>query len=146
MIGRRGVISVAAIALTGPAGLVVPALAEDESPNGIMAYRSFVIDVSAAAQDRQLIGIERSVKHQVDIVADCGAKPVVLDFFRSQRITLTYGHGDGGGHFSAGDKGVTVDAAVDAPEKPIILHELLHAYHFRVLPDGFRNRDVLIYY
>jgi hypothetical protein len=37
---------------------------------------------------------------------------------------------------------VTVDAAVVAPEKPVLLHELLHAYHFRVLPGAMQNPDV----
>jgi len=59
---------------------------------------------------------------------------------------VTPGQGDGGGHFSANSKGVSVDAAVDAPEKPVLLHELLHAYHYRVLPGAFENADVLRFY
>jgi len=32
------------------------------------------------------------------------------------------------------------------PEQPVVLHELLHAYHFHMLPGGFHNPDVLRYY
>ena len=90
--------------------------------------------------------VEASLRHQIDIVADCGAEPRILDFFKSQEIVVKPGQGDGGGRFSANSKGVSVDVAVDAPEKPVMLHELLHAYHWRVLPDAFRNPDVLRFY
>jgi hypothetical protein len=32
------------------------------------------------------------------------------------------------------------------PQKPIVLHELLHAYHYYVIPGGFRNSDILTFY
>ena len=69
-----------------------------------------------------------------------------MRFFRSQEIFVKPGQGDGGGHFSAHSKGVAVDPVIDAPEKPVVLHELLHAYHYRVLPGAFQNPDVLRFY
>ena len=41
---------------------------------------------------------------------------------------------------------MTVDASVVPPEKPVLLHELLHAYHFRVLPGALQNPDLLRFY
>ena len=32
------------------------------------------------------------------------------------------------------------------PQKPIVLHELLHAFHAHRLPGGVYNPDVLLYY
>jgi hypothetical protein len=32
------------------------------------------------------------------------------------------------------------------PQRPIVLHELLHAFHNYVLPGGVNNPDVLLYY
>ncbi len=29
-----------------------------------------------------------------------------------------------------------------SPEKPVILHELMHAYHDRKVPNGFGNTDI----
>jgi hypothetical protein len=113
---------------------------------GTLSYRGFTVDLSAAQNAPNLQAIEASLEHQIDIAADCGAKPAVLAFFRSQEIVLKPGQGDGGGHFAAGSKGIVVDAAVDPPQKPIILHELMHAYHWRVLPGRFKNPDVLLYY
>ena len=137
------------ILLSTAAGAVLslldgPALAQ--SAGGKFAYRGFAVDTSAVQGMPNLGAIEASLKHQVDIVADCGASPAIAGFFRSQDIVVKAGQGDGGGHFSANAKGVTVDATVQAPEKPVVLHELLHAYHFRVLPGALQNPDLLRFY
>jgi hypothetical protein len=120
-----------------------PVFAEGNNSSGTFAYRGFKLDISGAPN---FATIEASLKHQIDIVASCGASPKVLGFFRSQEIIVKPGRGDGGGHFSANSNGVTVDAVSDAPEKPVVLHELLHAYHWRVLPEGFGNSDILTFY
>ncbi len=127
------------------APLLAPAFAQNNG-TGKWAYRGFTIDPAAAQGMPNLKAIESSLRHQIDIVAGCGAKPAILAFFRSQEIAVKPGQTDGGGHFAANSTGVTVDAAVDAPEKPVLLHELLHAYHFRVLPGALKNPDVLRFY
>jgi hypothetical protein len=123
-----------------------PVFSQNGVVGGKLNYRGFTVDLSASQSAPNLQAIEASLEHQIDIAADCGAKPAVLAFFRSQEIVLKPGQGDGGGHFAAGSRGIVVDAAVDPPEKPIILHELMHAYHWRVLPGRFKNPDVLLYY
>lgn len=127
------VISIASLTL-----FAVPALAANNVAGGKLNYRGFVVDMSAVRSAANFAAIESSVKHQIDIVADCGAKPEILKFFRNQEIMLKSSAGDGGGNFSSNIKGVTVDAALQPQEKPIILHELLHAYHFYILPDGMK--------
>jgi len=119
------------------------ALAQDAST---FAYRGFTVDVTAAQSAPNLNDVEKSLKHQIDITADCGTTPKVMDFFKSQTIFVKPGQGDGGGRFSSKVKGVAVDVAVQAPEKPVVLHEMLHAYHWWVLPDGFKNAKVEQFY
>jgi hypothetical protein len=114
--------------------------------SGTFMYRGFSLDISAATDVPDLRALETSLKHQIDIVADSGVRPTIMSFFKSQEIVVKSGQGDGGGHFSADSKGITVDAAVQAPEKPVTLHELLHAYHFRVLPGALQNPDLLRFY
>jgi hypothetical protein len=109
-------------------------------------YRGITADTSAAQGQPNLKEVVASLKHQIDIVVECGAKPVIMTFFKSQPVSVKPGQGDGGGHFSSKVAGVTVDAAVDAPEKPVLLHELLHAYHFRVLPGALENPDLVRFY
>lgn len=109
-------------------------------------YRGFTVDTTAAQDAPNLKQVEASLRHQIDITADCGTAPKIMEFFRSQTIFVKPGQGDGGGRFSANVKGVSVDIAVDAPEKPVVLHEMLHAYHWWVLPGGFKNAEVEQFY
>jgi hypothetical protein len=130
--------SVAAASLVSRA-----ALAQDAAT---LSYRGFTVDVTAAQGAPDLADVEKSLKHQIDITADCGTTPKIMDFFKSQTIFVKPGQGDGGGRFSSKVKGVAVDAAVEAPEKPVVLHEMLHAYHWWVLPDGFKNAEIEQFY
>jgi hypothetical protein len=139
---RQVLLSTAALA----SALGVPAFAQGSGGDGKFAYRAFTVDMSGAGDLANPGAIEASLKHQIDIVADCGVSPTILSFFRSQQVVVKPGQGDGGGHFSKDSKGVTIDAAVDAPEKPVLLHELLHAYHFRVLPGALQNPDLVRFY
>lgn len=127
------------------AGRYGSAYAQDVGDDQGFSYRGFSADVSALAGAPDRAAILASLRHQIDIAADCGAKPEIIDFFRSQKIALLVGVGDSG-KFNSNRPGVTVNAAVQAPEKPIVLHELLHAYHFRSLPGGFGNPDILRFY
>ncbi|MBR0846339.1 hypothetical protein JQ543_01185 [Bradyrhizobium diazoefficiens] len=133
------------LVLAGGAALIGTrsAIAKDAAT---FAYRGITVDTSAAQGQPNLKEVVASFKHQIDIVADCGAKTEVMTFFKSQPVSVKPGQGDGGGHFSSRETGVTVDAAVVAPEKPVLLHELLHAYHVRVLPGALQNPDVLRFY
>ena len=114
--------------------------------DNISQYRGFTIDWSDTSDAPNLDAVEASLKHQIDIAADCGAASQVIDFFKSQDINVKAGRSDGGGHFSPGVKGVSIGATVQEPQKPILLHEFLHAYHARVLPEGIRNPDVFRFY
>ena len=116
------------------------------SGGGTFSYRGFTVDISAVSNLPDAKALETSLKHQIDIVADSGVSPAIMSFFRSQEISVKPGQTDGGGHFAANSKGITVDATVQAPEKPVTLHELLHAYHFRVLPGAIQNPDLLRFY
>jgi hypothetical protein len=142
---RRQILSLTA-AVTAMSLLRVPAYAQGTTAGARFAYRGFTVDMSAAQSAPNFDAIKDSVKHQIDITADCGASPAVMSFFKSQEIKVQAGQGDGGGHFSSNSKGISVDADVQAPEKPVILHELLHAYHFRVLPQAGQNPDLLRFY
>src|SRR5882757_7287115 len=136
---RRRLVLAAAAALFGTRSAIA-----QSGPTFI--YRGITVDTSAAQGLPNLKEIVASLKQQIDIVVECGAKPEIMAFFRSQPVSVKPGQGDGGGHFASKVEGVTVDAAVVPPEKPVLLHELLHAYHFRVLPGAMQNPDLLRFY
>jgi hypothetical protein len=133
------------LVLAGVAALFATRHAMAQSGAGL-AYRGMTVDTSAAQGQPDLAAVVASLKHQIDIVIDCGAKAEIMSFFTSQPVSIKPGQGDGGGHFSSKIEGVTVDAVIVAPEKPVLLHELLHAYHFRVLPGALQNPDLLRFY
>ena len=120
----------------------VPAIPAD----GRLTYRGFTVDATEIRGAPQYHAIMLSMVHQIDIVADCGAKPEQLQFFRSQTVFVKHAPAGGLGHFKANSPGVTVADVVAEPQKPILLHELLHAYHWRVMPGAYRNPDILAYF
>jgi len=109
---------------------------------GTFVYRGFAVDVSAVPN---FATIKKSIEHQIDIVADCAAKSKVMSFFRGQKISLETNLANEGGIFDP-NRGVVIDAVVQPPQRPILLHELLHAFHAYMLPRGINNPDVLLYY
>jgi hypothetical protein len=139
-------LAIASLCLLGaaPEPAATPAAASPEPASsaaparGVFAYRGFTVDAAAIERDA---GARAAVEHQLDVVADCGARADVLAFFRAQRIVVQPGARD---HFSRGD-GIEIDVRLP-PQKPIVLHELLHAYHAFALPQGARNPDVLGFY
>ncbi|MBU6299875.1 MAG: hypothetical protein KJS68_16695 [Alphaproteobacteria bacterium] len=120
---------------------VTPAFADENALN----YRGFTVNTSIIGGADNTAAVLESLRHQIDIVADCGMKPDILTFFRNRHITLRHIKGDEPGCFAVG-KGVMIDAEPQSTEKPILLHEFLHAYHFLAMPEGIENPDVLHYY
>jgi hypothetical protein len=112
--------------------------------NGVLHYRGFTADMSLVASAPNLDAIEVSLKKQIDIVADCGVKPPIMAFFRSQHMKMKFGGEDGGGRFSSA--GVEIDAKPQPPQKPIVLHEMMHAMHNRYIPGGTKNANILKFY
>jgi hypothetical protein len=124
--------------------LVAPAFGASAVVNGILTYRGFTVDMTVVDKAANRDAIAASLKKQIDIVADCGVRPEIMAFWRSQKISLKFGSEDGGGR--ARPSGIEIDATPQPPEKPIVLHELLHALHGRYLPNGGNNADVERFY
>ena len=120
----------------------VPAIPAD----GRLVWRGFTVDATEIRGDAQYNAIMTSIVHQIDIVADCGARPEILQFFRTQIVLVKHAPPGGMGQFNSNSPGVTLADVVAEPQKPILLHELLHAYHWRVMPGQFRNPELLTYF
>jgi hypothetical protein len=127
--------------LASPLLLTAQALARAPAPV-TLTHRGFTVDISLAANMPNRAAIEASLKRQIDITADCGAKPEIMAFFRAEKIALKTDPKGGPGSFSPAG-GVLLHAAAQPPENPILLHELIHALHYRAMPNGTRNADVL---
>jgi hypothetical protein len=132
MIGRR--LLIAGLATTAAA----PVLAQD----GQFDYRGFHVDLSRV-QARKRRTLEDSIRRQIDIVANLNIKPAAAAFFRSLAVTIDPGTRSPG---HAGKGGLTLNDDEMPPDNPVLLHEMLHMYHARVLPGGMQNRDVERFY
>jgi hypothetical protein len=121
-----------------------PALADAPAADRL-AYRGFSIDLSAAKSAADFDQIKTSLKRQIDIVADCGAKPDVMAFLRAQPIAVVPNALETQGLYDRAH-GVRIDAVPQPSGEPILLHELLHAFHAQRLPMGFENPAVLDFY
>jgi hypothetical protein len=123
------------------------ALCQERNPDELGFYRGFSIDFSAVRRASDFATVEASVQHQIDIVADSGAALEIMRFFRSREIVLKPGLERTHGGFNGSNVSrVLIEDKAQPPQQPIVLHELLHAYHFAVMPGGFRNPDVLTFY
>src|SRR2546430_1917483 len=66
----------------------------------VVQHRGFTVRVAPPVPDRA--ALEAAMKHQLDIVADCGAKPEILALWRTIPIALAPGDGEPGGNFKPG--------------------------------------------
>ncbi|UHC17731.1 hypothetical protein LRS73_07630 [Methylobacterium currus] len=112
--------------------------------DGGESYRGYRIEMDRDVPNAEIGRLRRAAEHQVDIV-----EATVLDggtkaFLRRFPVIVRTGSG-AGSHYSGGD---SVNIAVENPDddRPILLHEYMHVYHFRKLPGGRNNPDILTFY
>jgi hypothetical protein len=108
----------------------------------VFGYHGWQVDLTkakGAEADQKMVA---AVKRQLDIVEQAGLKPQVLEFMRTVKIWANpAGAKSGPGHYGS-STGVDLRVKLLETDKPIILHELLHAYHDRLVPEGFKNADI----
>jgi hypothetical protein len=112
----------------------------------IFEYHGWHVDLTGARGREVAAKMIGAVKQQLDIVEHVGLNPQVLQFMRTIKIwanpnALRFGPGRYG-HAT----GIDLRVRALAPTRPIILHELLHAYHDRQLPRGFENPDIASFF
>nr|WP_226951330.1 hypothetical protein [Rhizobium terrae] len=108
----------------------------------VFSYHGWRVDLTGARgaeSDQKMVA---TVKRQLDIVEQVGLKPDVVQFMRSIPVWADPSKASSGpGHYGSG-AGVDVRVRQLDPDKPIILHEFLHAYHDKIVPQGFNNPDI----
>lgn len=99
------------------------------------AHEGFRIDQSKQPLSAEM---QASVDVQLDIVEAAGLPPPVLAAMRKTPIVVDPALRGNPGMFAVrnGSGAVHLRPTVFSAERPIVLHELLHAYHFEVLGLG----------
>jgi hypothetical protein len=103
-----------------------------------MSYHGFYIDdhlLNSEQRDSFSSLASNSVIRQLNIVESVGLSPEILEFFKGIKILVDPDLQGNPGFFSVHDgKGIVrVQPIVFAENRPILLHELLHAYHYYVI-------------
>lgn len=131
------------------AALVLPFLPARGAPPET-GYRGFVIDDSAVRKMPELKAMQAAIKEQIDLVCAVGVPAGTLKFFQSVPFALvpagTIPRGSPGFYTRKDGSVKVVSNIITTGHKPVLLHELLHAYHDQKVQDGFKNRDIAAFY
>ena len=111
-----------------------------------LQYRGFNVNFAQINNSPRKNAILNSVKEQIDIVERVGLSKEVLDFFRTVPIVMLADSSGTPGKYKRETKTVHLKARDMGADKPILLHEFLHAYHNQRLPEGMKNKQVLDFY
>ena len=143
IISRRTAL-LALLALLPLAAQAQPLRRPPPTPNAdVIQHRGFTMRIATPVPDRA--ALETAMKHQLDIVADCGAKPEILALWRTIPLAVVTGGSEPGGNFKPG-RGADIYSVLPPPDNPVVLHELIHALHYRYLPQSNNNPDIERFY
>jgi len=114
-------------------------------------YRGFTINNSAVHKLAGLEAVLAATREQIDIVHAVGLPAEILAFVESVEFELvpagTFKSPTPGIYTGKGTRTVQVSAAIaTVGHKPVLLHELMHAYHDQRIEHGFGNPAILGYY
>jgi hypothetical protein len=109
-------------------------------------YHGFKVNFSEVKDSAPDDTVVRAVKRQIEIVEHVKLGEDDLNFFKSIPITMIPDASGTPGVYSAVKNTVFLKVRELAPNRPILLHEFLHAYHYSKITDGFRNEQVRGFY
>ncbi len=132
MIDRRRMLAVIA-ATTAVPGAALAATRD---------YRGWTVDESALPSGLDA-GQWDSLKAQIDLVESVSIKPEIKDFWRAQVLIIAPTLKEPGW---AGRMRLLLSPDPQQRENPVLLHELIHVYHFNRMDGGARNPTVLGFY
>ncbi len=114
-----------------------------------IAYKGMTVDVTAIDSSPDRDAIVNALRRQIDIVDGVQLDAPTVAFLKSVSVRLHASAGVAGGNpgaYNGTTKTITLDAQPYPADHPILLHELMHAYHAAKLPDGVRNAEILALY
>ncbi len=109
-------------------------------------YHGFKVDFSQIKNSSETDRIIKAVKRQIEIVEEVKPSKEDLNFFKSIPIVMIPETSGQPGIYNANKNTVFLKARDLAPNRPILLHELLHAYHNLKIKDGFQNAQIRMFY
>jgi hypothetical protein len=99
-----------------------------------------------AANEPLSDALMNSLQAQTDLVEGLDINPKIKTFFHSVPLEIVPTTPRGPGYYSFETQRLLLSMQPVPPENPVLLHELLHAYHQQRVPDGLRNADVIRFF
>ena len=123
---RVGILFLASVGLSAGSG----APADTGQPDTVQIH-GFTVEYARVGL-KELQRMQSSLEHQMDIVEQSGVPGATLEFFKSVPVVMVAKLDTGFGHAGRDEAGreiVEMKAEKLPADRPILLHELLHAYH-----------------
>lgn len=126
------------------AGLAMGAISTAPSgPTKKIGYKGVEIDVTSIQSLANYGAAIDSLHRQIDIVEAAVPDSAQIAFLKSIPMVFAPSVSSGSDNAAYGNGSLVLITLMFSPEKPVILHELMHAYHDRKVPDGFGNAEIL---
>lgn len=109
-------------------------------------HHGFKADISQIKDSPQKNRIIKAVERQIEIVEKVDLSNDVLIFFKTVPIVMVPADSGTPGVYGGIKKTVFLKGQDLAPDRPILLHELLHAYHHLKIAGGFQNKQIQAFY
>lgn len=133
---------VAAVAAPG-----APGMADASGARVLVTYKGASIDVTSIQSRPDRNAILDSIRAQIDLVDADVTDPQLREFFFSvPLVTAANLSGSDNATYTNQTRQVTLTSVSFSRDKPILLHELMHAYHDQKLPGGFANAQIRTFF
>jgi hypothetical protein len=109
----------------------------------IFEYRGWHVDASRDSHEPR-DAVVAAITRQLEIVENLGIAQDILGFMRTVPIWTDPSRREGGPAHYDRAKGVDIRVSELDSKKPIVLHELLHAFHEQKL--GFDNAEIIRFF
>ena len=108
-------------------------------------FKGASIDISGIQSLPDLDTILASYRRQIEIVDLAVPDPAIKSFLLSVPMVAIASPGSAPDNaaYSGRSRGVVLQSLSYGAEKPVVLHELMHAYHDQKVPNGFANAEIL---
>jgi hypothetical protein len=110
-------------------------------------FKNMSVDVSSIQSLPNRDAILDAVRGQIDIIDAAITDPALKAFVQSVPLVMAANPaGADNAAYTAGTKSIIMTTSSYSPEKPVVLHELMHAYHDQKLTNGFSNEEIQKFY
>lgn len=129
------------VVLGASAAVVVPCAASAS----IVTYKEWRF-LTEKGREKLPDDLLRSLEAQVDLVESLRIKPAIKAWFRKVPLEVDPTRSGSPGVYQPGRKRILFTVETQPSDNPVLLHELLHAYHNEVLRSGMQNPTIIKFY